>query len=306
MILSCGESLIDMLPRQSNAGEDAFAPYPGGAPFNTAIALGRLGVPTGFISGISSDLFGEILQTSLHDSKVVTDFAPVSDRPTTLAFVKLIDGHATYTFYDENSAGRMLSTDDLPDLPDEVQALIFGCISLVAEPCGSFYEALMAREAARRVMVIDPNIRTSFISDEAPYRARIERMIALADIVKMSDEDLAWLGITGSIDQQARSILAKGPRLVCVTEGAKGAQAFTDNHAVSVPSEKVKVADTVGAGDTFNAGLLASLYRGGVLTKKSLSVLTENQLFEALSLGVRAAAVTVSRAGANPPWASEL
>lgn len=306
MILSCGESLIDMLPRQSEDGESAFAPYPGGAVFNTAIALGRLGAPAGFFSGMSSDLFGDILTESLAASNVDSSFSVISGRPTTLAFVKLVDGQATYAFYDENTAGRMLHPDDLPELPDSIGAMFFGGISLMAEPCGSAYEALMAREHARRVTMIDPNIRPGFITDEAAYRRRIETMMAMADIVKLSDEDLHWLAGSGDIGSLARSILAKGPKLVCITEGAKGARAFTDMLEVPCVSDPVEVADTVGAGDTFNAGVLAALYEQGVLTKQALAQLSEDQLEQALDLGVRAAAITVSRAGANPPWANEL
>ena len=130
MILCCGEALIDMLPRESTAGEPAFAPYAGGAVFNTAVALGRLRVPVGFFSGLSSDLFGQQLREVLAASHVGADYAAISDRPTTLAFVRLVDGHASYAFYDENTAGRMLSQDDLPALADDVNAMLFGAISL--------------------------------------------------------------------------------------------------------------------------------------------------------------------------------
>ena len=133
MILSCGEALIDMLPRQTSAGEDAFAPYPGGAVFNTAIALGRLGAPSGFFCGLSRDLFGEILQQALAASHVDSSHAVLSDRPTTLAFVKLVEGQASYAFYDENTALRMMTPTDLPDLPDDISALFLGGISLVGE-----------------------------------------------------------------------------------------------------------------------------------------------------------------------------
>ena len=306
MILNCGEALIDMLPRQTGDGEEAFAPYPGVAVFNTAIALGRLGTPSGFFCGISTDLFGEILETSLADANVDTSLSVRSSRPTTLAFVKLIDGQATYTFYDENSAMRMLTPDDLPMLPDAVEALVFGCISLVSEPCGSAFEALMMREAPRRVTMIDPNIRTSFITDETSYRARMTRMIATADIVKLSDEDLAWLYGDGDILIHAQNIIAQGPKLVCITEGAKGAHGITKDLQIFENATKVDVADTVGAGDTFNAGILSSLHSAGVLTKSALAELDESTVRNALSMGTRSAAITVSRAGANPPWAHEL
>ncbi len=117
MILCAGEALIDMLPRQSTHGEDAYAPYAGGAVFNTAIALGRLGAQTGFFSGFSSDFFGDLLKSKLADSNVDAALSVTRDRPCTVAFVKLVDGHATYAFYDENTAGRMLSNDDLPPCP---------------------------------------------------------------------------------------------------------------------------------------------------------------------------------------------
>jgi fructokinase len=306
MILSCGEALIDMLPRESGAGEPCFAPYPGGAVFNTAIALGRLGAPAGFLTGLSTDLFGEVLEAALSASQVDAGLSVRSTRPTTLAFVKLMDGQASYAFYDENTAGRMLSPSDLPALPGDVAALFFGGISLVGEPCGAAYEALMLREASARVTMIDPNVRPSFITDEAAYRARIQRMIAAADIVKLSDEDLAWLYGAGDVIETARKVLAEGPKLVCITEGAKGAHGLTSAHEVFVAATPVAVADTVGAGDTFNAGVLAALHAAGVLGKAGLAALDAGQIKAALELGTRAAAITVSRAGANPPWAAEL
>lgn len=307
MILSCGEALIDMLPRQSTAGEACFAPYAGGAVFNTAIALGRLGAPSAFFSGVSTDMLGEILAQTLEASKV--DISPLarSDRPTTVAFVKLVNGQATYAFYDEGTAGRMLSPADLPDLPDAVDTVFLGGISLVNDPAASTYEALQAREAATRVTMVDPNIRPGFIAGkEAEYRARVERMIARADIVKLSDEDLHWLLGTGDVVTLARSLLAKGPKLVFITEGAEGARAVTATQNRFIAATRVTVADTVGAGDTFNAGVLAALHEAGVLTKSALTTLPDAVLDAALSLGTRAAAITVSRAGANPPWRHEL
>ena len=307
MILSCGEALIDMLPRTTTLGEPAFSPYAGGAVFNTAIALGRLGAPSAFFSGISTDMLGEILTETLEASKVDTQFCARSGRPTTVAFVKLVDGQATYAFYDENTAGRMLSLDQLPDLPADVGALFFGGISLVNDPAASTYEALQAREAPSRVTMIDPNIRPGFIAGkETEYRARIERMIARADIVKLSDEDLHWLEGAGDVVTLARGIVAKGPKVVFITEGAQGARAITATGERFVPSQKVTVVDTVGAGDTFNAGVLCALHEAGVLTKAGVATLSDAVLDAALTLGAQSAAVTVSRAGANPPWRNEL
>ena len=307
MILCCGEALIDMLPRTSTEGEACFAPHAGGAVFNTAIALGRLGAPVGFFSGVSQDMLGEILADSLTGSRVDTRFLARSDRPTTVAFVKLVNGQATYAFYDEGTAGRMLSPDDLPTLPPDISTLFFGGISLVNDPAASTYAALQAREAATRVTMIDPNIRPGFIvGKEAAYRARIGQMLARADIVKLSDEDLHWLEGPGDLTVLARGVLARGPRLVFLTEGARGARAVTETQDIFVAAQKVAVVDTVGAGDTFNAGALAALHQAGALTKAGVAALPDAVLTAALALGTRAAAVTVSRAGANPPWAAEL
>ncbi|WP_103332810.1 carbohydrate kinase family protein [Pseudotabrizicola formosa] len=307
MILSCGEALIDMLPRTATSGEACFAPYAGGAVFNTAIALGRLGAPSAFFSGVSTDMLGEILADTLTASQVDTQLLARSGRPTTVAFVKLVNGQATYAFYDEGTAGRLLSTDQLPTLPAAVTTLFFGGISLVNDPAASTYEALQTREAPHRITMIDPNIRPGFIAgQEEAYRARITRMIARADIVKLSDEDLHWLMGAGDIATLGRQIIATGPKLVFITEGAAGARALTATQNRFVAATPVTVADTVGAGDTFNAGALAALHAAGALTKAAIASLPDATLDAALSLGTRAAAITVSRAGANPPWANEL
>lgn len=301
MILCCGEALIDMLPV---ADGTAFAPHPGGAVFNTAIALARLGAPSGFFSGLSTDFFGDLLRAGLSDSGVDSGPCVTSDRPTTLAFVRLVAGQASYAFYDENSAGRMLTEADLPEATAE--AFFFGGISLAADPCGAAYAALMARARdAGRVTMIDPNIRPGFVQDEAGYRARLARMLGMADIVKLSLEDLHWLAGPEDEGFTAR-LLEQGTALVLLTDGGKGATALTASHQLSEPARAVAVVDTVGAGDTFNAGVLASLHRDGALSRAALADLDESTLRAALRMGVAAAGVTVSRAGANPPWADEI
>jgi len=306
MIVCCGEALIDMLPRRLASGDAVFAPHSGGAVFNTAIALGRLGAPVSFFTGISTDFFGDQLKGELQASKVDLRHIRFSDRPTTLAFVKLQDGHASYAFFDENSAGRMLTEADLPVLDDTVQALHFSCISLIPEPCGSTYEALMRREQGGRVMMLDPNLRPAFVKDREKHLQRMYRMIRMADIVKLSDEDIAWFGETGSHDDIAARWLEMGPKLVVITAGSRGAEGYTRTEKITVPATKVEVVDTVGAGDTFNAGILAALHDAGLLSKHAVAGLSREQVEAALSLAARAAAVTVSRAGANPPWRREL
>jgi fructokinase len=306
MILCCGEALIDMLPRLTAEGEAAFVPHPGGSVFNSAVALGRLGAPAGFFSGLSSDLFGRQLRDRLAESQVDTRHALITDRPTTLAFVTLADGQASYLFYDEETAGRMVSKDDLPLMGDDIDALLFGGISLIPEPCGSAYEELMRREHGRRLVMLDPNIRAAFIQDRDAHLARMRRMIAMADIVKVSGEDLAWFGADDA-QAFASACLAGGTRLLLVTAGGRGVSAYVHGGArIHIPANAVKVVDTVGAGDSFNAGLLAALAERGMLSKEAVADLDEKVLGELLEFAVRAATVTVSRAGANPPWRHEI
>ena len=308
MILCCGEALIDMIPTATKQGPDGFVPHSGGAVFNTAIALGRLGAQTGMLSGISADMFGRQLIDGLEASHVDTSRVIPSDRPTTLAFVQLTDGHATYDFYDENSAGRMLVPDDMPILTDEVSALFFGGISLACEPCADAYAALLLREADQHVIMMDPNIRPGFINGIPRYRTRLTSMIAKADIIKVSNEDLNWI-LPDITDQQAQiaAVLDNGPSLVVLTRGSKGATGFVANGTeVSVPAQKVVAVDTVGAGDTFNAGILAKLSQLGLLGKSEVKNLDATTLEIVLQYGAKVASITVSRSGANPPWAKEL
>ncbi|WP_425039634.1 carbohydrate kinase family protein [Primorskyibacter sp. S187A] len=299
MILCCGEALIDMLPRESAEG-DLFLPAAGGAVFNTAIALGRLGAPSGYFGGLSTDLFGQQLCAALDASNVDHALCPRSAAPTTLAFVTLKDGHATYAFYDENTAGRSLTEADLPILPTSTGALFFGGISLVSEPAADTYAALCSRAGSRLVM-IDPNIRPAFITDEARYRARLTEMLAHADVVKVSDEDLDW--ITGTDDPRGLLASEQGPAVILMTKGSEGATAYFADETLSLPAQTAQVVDTVGAGDTFNAGFLAGLAQASALSR---SALTAQTVRPAMELAIKAAAVTVSRAAANPPWAHEL
>lgn len=306
MIICCGEALIDMLPRKAQTGEDVFLPVAGGALFNTAISLGRLGEETGFVSGISNDMFGEQLIDVLTKSNVSSQYCIRSDFNTTLAFVKLTDGHAEYSFFDEKSAGRQVEIHDLPDLPDHINAIHFGAISLIPEPCGSAYEQLLKLEAPRSVISIDPNIRANFINDCDAHRARILRMCAEADIIKVSDEDLDWI----ANGQDAKTMIAKWradhTSIVIVTKGEDGADIYYHGGLLEVPVQPTTVVDTVGAGDTYNAGFLSALNKAGVLNKNALKTIDKDVLAQAGAFAAKVASVTVSRAGANPPWAHEL
>ncbi|QFT92386.1 2-dehydro-3-deoxygluconokinase [Roseovarius sp. THAF9] len=308
MILCCGEALIDMIPAPAPGGKDGFVPHPGGAVFNTAIALGRLGADTGLLTGLSTDMFGTQLTDALTASYVDADLAIRSDRPTTLAFVKLIDGQATYSFYDENSAGRMLTSEEMPALPGAITALFFGGISLACEPAADAYANLLAREGKTRAVMLDPNIRPGFIQDVDRYRMRLNAMLGQSDIIKVSDEDLGWIAPDAqSLTGKVAILRDKGPSVVIVTLGREGAIGFLrDGAEVHVPAAQATVVDTVGAGDTFNAGVLAKLSETGQMHKDALAALSVQSLRDAMAHGAKVAGITVSRAGANPPWAREI
>ncbi|MFV0410482.1 MAG: carbohydrate kinase family protein [Paracoccus sp. (in: a-proteobacteria)] len=302
MILCCGESLIDMVPENGT-----YRPLPGGSVYNTAVALGRLGAPTAYLWPLSQDQFGDVLRAPLEDAGVDLTLSPSTRRLTALAMVFLNGGHATYSFYDEGSAGRMFEIAELPDLPEEVEALFIGGISLIQEPCGTTVQELARRaNQAGKVVMVDLNIRPGLIEDEAATRDRLNTLIGLADIVKVSDEDAAWLFPGMSSEDSLRQLQDLGPGLILRTHGGDGASGIHAGGTVTRPAERVEVVDTIGAGDTFNAGLLTALAEGGALSKAALAEIDEAVLTSALDLAASAAAITVSRAGANPPWRSEL
>lgn len=306
MILCAGESLIDMVPQKGAAG---FLPLPGGAVHNTALALGRLEQAVGYLWPISRDGFGEMLIARLEAAGVDVGLCPRSDRPTALAFA-LPDGAGTrYSFYDDGSAGRMFAPDDLPELPGNLQALFIGGISLAADPCGATIERLAERAvAAGAALMLDPNIRPSAIRDEPAYRARLARLMARADIVKLSTEDLAWLRPGRSPDDTLLDeIRALGPGLVLHTRAEKGAvlRWRGGTIAAATPRMPLPVADTIGAGDVFNAGMLAALAQAGTLGP-GLRGIDAATLRAALETGIRAASFSTTRPGADPPWLREL
>lgn len=306
MIVCCGEALIDFIPVRAEDGTPAYCPKPGGSPYNVALTLGRLGVRTGFMSGISEDFFGSFLTGTLASCAVDLSCSLVSNRPSTLAFVSLQGDEPQYAFFDEQSASRLFDPGEAPPLQPEVECLHVGSISLAGEPAASNIERLFLGEAGRRVLSIDPNVRPSVIRDEAAYRSRLSRMIGAADIVKVSCVDLDWLLPGVDPLDWARQRVAESTPLVVLTAGGGGARAFCRSGTIHQPAEAVTVVDTVGAGDAFTGGLLASLQQQGCLKRERLSALTDEELRSALQFAARVAAVTCSRAGADPPWASEL
>jgi fructokinase len=299
MILCCGEALIDMIPQ----ADGALMPHPGGAALNTAIALARLDTEVGLLAGLSRDPPGQNLRDALAADGVDFSLAVQSDRPTTLAIVSLPEGQPQYTFLDENSAGRMIAPADLPDIPATVSTLLFGGVSLCHAPAGDSF-VLLAESTPDRVIMLDPNIRPALITDEAAYRARLHRMLDLADIIKVSDEDLAWL-YPDAPDLAAclAMLAAHDAALVLLTQGCGDVLAIQGARQTRVPVPVVPVRDTVGAGDAFNAGILAHLAKQGLLEKTAIA---GGDMAPALRFGVQVAGVSVTRSGANPPTRQEL
>ncbi|MEU9465394.1 carbohydrate kinase [Streptomyces avermitilis] len=300
MIVVAGEALIDLVP-QSAGALAGLKPALGGGPYNTALALGRLGSPTAFCSRTSRDAFGEALLDGLRTAGVDVSAVQRGAEPTTLA-VATIDEHgsAAYSFYVDGTADRLFAAPDR--LPDATRAVSFGTCSLVLEPGASAYEELMRSAAAQGLFTtLDPNIRAGLIPDPDAYRARFKSWLASVSLLKLSEDDATWLG--GS----PREWLALGPSAVVITRGDDGLTVFTrDGAEHSVPGEPVDVVDTIGAGDTVNAALLHGLAARDALSPEGLAGLDAEGWTELLRFAARAAAITCSRAGAEPPYASEL
>ncbi|WP_330329815.1 carbohydrate kinase [Streptomyces sp. NBC_00536] len=293
MIVVGGEALIDLVPVARPPG--ALVPRAGGGPYNTALALGRLGAEVAFCSRVSTDGFGETLLAGLRAAGVDLSAVQRGPEPTTLAVPSLApDGSAAYGFYVEGTADRLFT---LPDaLPPSARALALGTCSLALEPGASAYEALLRRESARGLLtLLDPNIRPALIADPAAYRARFRSWLPYVSVLKLSEEDAAWLG--GGPGQW----LAAGPSAVVLTRGAAGLAVWTrEGERYSVPARRVEVADTIGAGDTVNAALLHRLTRPGNAPGAPVD------WPEVLAYAAHAAALTCTRAGAEPPYAAEL
>jgi fructokinase len=307
MILVCGEALIDFVPLAESA-EPAYVARPGGSLFNVAMGLGRLDVRAGFLGRLSRDPFGTLLLRRLEADGVDCRFVLQGDEPSTLAIVHLEAGaEPVFTFHGEGTADRLLEIGDLPaEFPHEISALHFGSISLVREPGASAYEALMRREHSRRLISLDPNVRPGLIGDRAAYVARLESWVALCDVVKVSRADLAWLYPALPPEQAAAAWRARGPALVVVTRGHEGAVGLTASNRVEVPGRPVTVSDTVGAGDSFTSGLLASLEAAGRLDRTAIRGLTAGELRTCLVFADAAASITCTRAGAQPPTRAQM
>lgn len=306
-VVVCGEALVDMVPATC-AGAAGYVPRPGGSPANVAVGLARLEVPTAFLGRVSTDPFGRLIRDHLRSNRVDTRYVSEGPELTTLAFVHDRGrGDVAYTFYAENSADRNLTGSDLPGaLPVQVGALHFGSLSMVLEPAASALEDLLGREHGTRVISLDPNVRPHLVRDPHGYRARLDRWVGLADLVKLSAADAGWLYPEASLDEVARRWLELGPALVLVTLGPAGSRAYGWSGTASEPGRAVEVADTVGAGDAFTAASLAWLHHTGRLDRGQLAGLSGLDLADLLQDANQAAALACTRPGASPPLLADL
>ena len=292
-----GEVLIDLIPE----GVD-HKPVVGGGPANTAKALAKLGIDTQFIDGISSDQYGQIIKSELVAVDVKLDYVKYSDKPTCLAIVSISEsGSASYEFVIENTATFDFAHDWLPNpKTDRPSLLHIGTLATVIEPGAPVLFKWAQSVAKVAPIVFDPNIRPAVINDREKYLARVVRWVEISSVVKVSDEDIRWLYPSLEIEQVVNDWLVKGPSLIVVTYGEKGLIGYRKDEKVSVDSVKVRVADTVGAGDTVGAILVEAIVKDG------LDGLTGSRLETKLKRAAKAAAITVSRVGANPPTGEEL
>lgn len=313
-IALAGEALIDFVGTGA-AGSLAFQGHVGGAVLNSAIACARLGQPTAFITQLSHDLFGEVLLRYLQDNGVDTRYISRSvDDPSTLAFVERTPSTNRYAFYMQGTADTRWAPAELPALPDSCRVLQFGSISLLNEPAASRITALVEKaHADGRILLFDPNMRPSLLKEAAAYRQRFAHWLSLASLLKLSDEDVALLSPGLSLDQAAAHYLNGGApgagalRAVVITRGGDGATLYRRGCApLSVRPPSITVADTIGAGDTFNAGLSTALLEREVLTPAQIDALGDADWAEVMRFAAVAAALNCTREGCNPPTREAL
>lgn len=307
MFIVCGEALFDVFAAGDTPTGIAFDGRIGGSPFNVALGLARLGQPVGFLGPIGTGFAGERLMRALADEGIDTRCTPRVDAPTTLSLVGTnAAGVPSYAFYSHGAADRQLRPEHLQAIPAQAKAFHFGSYAMVVQPVGTTQRALVDREHKRSVISYDPNIRANVEPDLALWRYTLQWMLPRTHLLKVSDEDLALLYPGRAVHDFAAEALAAGTPWVVVTRGGEGATGFTARGRVDVPTVKVKVQDTVGAGDTFQASLLTWLAETGRLSPAAVAQLDVVAMREALEFAARAAAITCSRRGADLPRRDEL
>jgi len=309
MILVCGEALIDLFTQSDAPSGPILKVAIGGSPLNLAIGLARLETPAAFFGGLSVDYFGTMLADTMQKEGVDISLLKRDARPTPLVLVSPdTQGHPSYTFYAHESAVQGVDLTDVSGpLPPSVWAIALGSYALAVEPVGTALLSLAEREAQRTVIALDCNLRPAMVGSIDSWRQRIDRFARCASIIKLSDEDFAsgWSERARS-DDQAAYWLQLGVKLVIMTHGARGATAWHRSGRVTLPAPPVSVVDTVGAGDSFQAALLARLARNGLLSSLALSTLDQTAIVDAMRFANLAASVTCGRRGADLPRRAEI
>lgn len=307
MLISCGDALIDFVPTRNADGREAVMPAVGGSCLNVAIGMARLGAPTGFVGGISTDMFGRMIADHARASNVELGLVTRSDHQTTLAFVRIVAGESHYAFYDAETATRTW-TYRRGSIPfDTIEVLHVGSTTLVNDQGAAETKALIADARATSTISFDPNCRPNLVRDKPAYLARMTEFAASADLVKMSDVDFAYLYGEESYQQRARALLGRGTSLVVITRGNNGAVAWhAEAGEIDVTAPEVEVADTIGAGDSFQAALLFALHKLGRLARQQLMDIGADELRRALTFAANCAGLTCTRPGADPPWSHEI
>ncbi|WP_299538083.1 carbohydrate kinase [uncultured Streptomyces sp.] len=300
-----GENVADIFTDPGAPGADGLAlrALPGGGPANTAVALARLGSPTRFRGRFSDDAFGALFRARLTASGVDLTGSVTASEPSTLAVADLDPtGQAAYTFYADGAADWQWTDHELTGTgPDDAVCVHTGSLALIRRPGGSRIEDYLTRARAHATVSVDPNVRPLLVPPAA-YRERLARWCAVADILRLSEDDCALLAPGVGLDEACDIWHAAGARLVVITLGGRGALASLDGSRLTVPAPHVEVADTVGAGDSFTAGLLHRLDGLGHLGGR-LDGLSVEEVADACSFAARVAALTCSVPGADPPWA---
>ncbi|WP_158671971.1 carbohydrate kinase family protein [Bradyrhizobium guangdongense] len=307
MLIASGDALIDFVPTRNVDGREAVMPAVGGSCLNVAIGMARLGAPAGFVGGISTDLFGRMIAEHATASSVDISLAARSDHQTTLAFVRIVAGESQYAFYDAETATRNW-TYRRGTIPfDTVEALHVGSTTLVNDQGAAETKALIADARATSTISFDPNCRPNLVKDKPSYLACMAGFAASADLIKMSDVDFAYLFGDEPYPLRASALLGQGTSLVVITRGNNGAVAW---HAragqIEVEAPRVEVADTIGAGDSFQAALLFALHKQQRLARARLDDIGADELRRALSFAANCAGLTCTRPGADPPWSREV
>ena len=308
MILVGGENLMDMIQIDNQNENAVFEAVPGGSPYNLAMAAGRQGVKVGYVTPISKDKNGEQLAQNLFNSNVSL-LGPRVTAPTSLAMVHIEDAIPSYSFYREETAERLVTLDSLSkNLTSEVSIFHIGSLALTGGEDALVWEEFVKRTRENNVKVsLDPNVRPSLIAEPDVYRQRIKNLMTEVDILKLSDEDLLWLFNDSADETNALAELEIGARaeILIVTKGSQGSAIFHEKKWHEITSHPVeKLSDTVGAGDTFMASVLAWVMKKEKLNELALLELNEKK--ELLNYAAKAAALNCEKQGCNPPWENEL